>query len=116
MRIAVIAVLLGLTLCIGPAAGQPGRAGKGKAAGKEMPARGSEEAYSSRSTWGGKTLYQWRQEMTVPDASRRIAAIMAVLNFPDEERVTAVPDIIKRLMDGDVGARTKACLVLRYVG
>jgi HEAT repeat protein len=114
MRIAFIAVMLGLTLFLGQVAGQAGRAGKGKAPDKVTPARGSEER--STDTWGGKTLYQWRQEMTVPDASRRIAAIMAILNFDDKLRMTVVPDLIKRLMDGDVGGRAKACLVLRYVG
>jgi hypothetical protein len=112
MRITFIAVMLGVLLFSRPSAAQTGRQPKGKAPDKAMPARGSEE---SSATFGGKTFDQWRAEMKSEDASKRIAATMAILNFGPKIAGNAVPDFIHRLQDRDVGARTKACWALRFV-
>lgn len=113
MRIAFIAVVLGLAVLAGRTDGQTGQRQKGKAADKNMPAKGTDE--NPAETYGGKSLYQWRQEMKSQDASKRTQAIVAIMTFPAEKGNVAVFDLIDRLSDSDVGVRVKACLALRYV-
>jgi HEAT repeat protein len=113
MRISFIAVIVGLLLFAGTSAGQAGKQSKGKAPDKASPTRGSGE--SSSDMFGGKTIDQWRAEMKASDASKRARAVFAMLNFKPEAGARAVPDIIDRLRDNDVGVRTKACFVLRYI-
>jgi HEAT repeat protein len=113
MRISVIVVVLGILLLAGQSGAQQGKQGKGKDANKVGPAKGSAE--TSPEMYGGKTLDQWRAEMKGPDASKRNEAMMAVLSFGPKVAGKAVPDILQRLQDRDVGTRTNACIALRYV-
>jgi hypothetical protein len=65
-------------------------------------------------TFSGKTLRQWKADLTHGDASRRTVALMAIMQpvFVDESH-TVVPDIVKRLYDTDMSPRAKACVALR---
>lgn len=63
---------------------------------------------------GGKSLREWREELTKQDASRRAQAIMAIMQF-GESASRAVPDILARLEDTDVSPRAKALLALRTI-
>ncbi len=61
---------------------------------------------------GGKSLKEWRDELTSKDAGRRAVAILAIPQFGDSA-ARCVPDIIARLEDGDVSPRAKALVALR---
>jgi HEAT repeat protein len=115
MRISFISALLGLLVFVGASAGQGAKQPKGKGSDKASPTKGSAEG-SSSDTFGGKTLDQWRAEMKGSDASKRMRAVLAILNFKPEAAARAVPDVLDRLRDSDVGVRAKACWVLRFIG
>src|SRR5687767_13855297 len=55
---------------------------------------------------GGKTLSQWRSELSSEDASKRALAVVAIMGFGEEGK-EAVPDIVKRLRDDDLSPRAK---------
>ena len=99
MRVACGALLLGLMLLAPTARSQPPN-GKHK----DNP--------DDPSSVGGKTLKEWRDELTSKDASRRAIAIMAIAQFGNSA-ARAVPDLIARLEDSDVSPRTKAMVALR---
>ena len=66
------------------------------------------------SSIGGKTLKEWREELTSKDASRRAVAIVAIMQFGDSAS-RCVPDLLLRLEDPDVSPRTKALVALRAI-
>src|SRR5262245_30312231 len=99
MRVATGALLLGLTLFV--QSGLAHRAGD-----KDLP--------EDPSTVGGKTLKEWRDELTSKDASRRAVALMAIGQFANGA-ARFVPDVLARLDDTDVSPRAKALVVLRYI-
>jgi HEAT repeat protein len=61
---------------------------------------------------GGKTFAQWLADLKHPDASKRADAIINLLAF-GETAGEAVPQVIDRLQDGDMGVRAKAVLFLK---
>ncbi len=63
---------------------------------------------------GGKTLEEWRKDLTNPDPSIRAAAIMAIPNFR-RDAANVVPDLLKRLHDGDASPRAKTAIALRLI-
>ncbi|MHB1421702.1 MAG: HEAT repeat domain-containing protein [Gemmataceae bacterium] len=62
---------------------------------------------------GGKSLEEWRKDLTHPDPSIRASAIVAIVNF--QQASEAVADIVKRLQDTDADPRVKAALALRMI-
>lgn len=65
-------------------------------------------------SYGGKTLAEWKKQLTHQDASKRSMAIMAVMQFGDET-AGCVGLLIDRTKDRDVSPRAKALLALRHV-
>jgi HEAT repeat protein len=63
---------------------------------------------------GGKTLSQWKHDLTSGDPYVRADAIQAVVLF-GPAAAEAVPLLIQRCPDRDVGPRTKAVIALRMV-
>jgi HEAT repeat protein len=68
----------------------------------------------ARQEFGGKTMADWRDELTHRDASKRAAAITAIANL-GEDSSRFVPLLIDRTRDSDTSPRTKAVIVLRFV-
>jgi hypothetical protein len=71
-------------------------------------------------TFEGRTLAEWLKDMKHSDASRRSAAILAVLGFEQEklstiEKQSITKALLDRLADRDASPRAKALLVLRFV-
>jgi HEAT repeat protein len=64
---------------------------------------------------GGKTLDQWRKDLTDPDPSVRAAAL-AVLPYFRDAASRLIPDVIARLQrDPDASPRVKAAMVLKMI-
>ncbi|MFO0842745.1 MAG: HEAT repeat domain-containing protein [Gemmataceae bacterium] len=61
---------------------------------------------------GGKSLEEWKKDLSSEDASRRAYAIIAITQF-GEAASSCVPAIIDRLKDGDVSPRARALGALR---
>jgi HEAT repeat protein len=112
MRSAFAAVLLGLALFTVSGVGQVPRLEKDPPkVTKDIP---SKDDPLPISTYGGKTISQWKLDLKHQDASRRSMAILAIMNFPDSAK--AVRMLLDRLHDTDVSPRVKALLALRNVG
>jgi len=62
----------------------------------------------------GKTLSEWKREMSHADASRRTVAIVTIIQFGDAAS-ECVPQLIARLRDDDVSPRARALLALRMI-
>jgi len=86
--------------------------GKDKKDGKDDKYEAPEK--TGADTVGGKTLKEWMKDLSSGDPSRRVTAVLAIVNFGDEA-ADAVPLLIERLADTDVSPRAKACVALRYV-
>jgi HEAT repeat protein len=65
-------------------------------------------------TFNGKTLKQWKAQLIDKDASKRVEAILAVLNF-GEAASECVPLLIARTTDYDASPRVKAVIALRFI-
>jgi HEAT repeat protein len=63
---------------------------------------------------GGKSLEEWKRDLSDKDASRRAQAIMAIVEFR-EAASTCVGAILERLNDGDVSPRARALGALRMM-
>jgi HEAT repeat protein len=63
---------------------------------------------------GGKTLGQWKQDLTSGDSYVRAKAISAVVHF-GPGAADVVPLLIHRCQDRDVSPRTKAVIALRLI-
>jgi HEAT repeat protein len=63
---------------------------------------------------GGKSLGQWKQDLTSGDPYVRAKAISAVVQF-GPAAAEAVPLLVQRCQDRDVSPRTKAVIALRMV-
>jgi HEAT repeat protein len=63
-------------------------------------------------------MAEWQRELTSGDASKRALAILAIANLDKDAEKSAqlVPLLIQRTKDFDTSPRTKAVIVLRYVG
>jgi hypothetical protein len=103
MRVACGALLLGLMLLAQAGQAQP-PANKDK----------DKDAQEDPATVGGKTLKEWRDELTNKDASRRAVAILAITGFPNGA-ARCVPELLARLEDADVSPRAKALVALRLI-
>jgi hypothetical protein len=113
--VALIVAVVGLLLAQGSASAQPPRPkkGPGKDRVDSAPVQGNPPKANFK-TFAGKTLTQWKRELTHGDASKRTLALMAIMQpvFTDEAS-TAVVAILARLNDTDLSPRAKACLALR---
>jgi hypothetical protein len=112
MRTTVAGVLAALLLVPGAGLSQNTRKARGST--QDSPGGKVPPATTKNTTWDGKTLSQWRMDLSHEDASRRSTALLALLHFP-EDASTVVRDVINRLHDPDVSPRAKACLVLRHI-
>ena len=65
-------------------------------------------------TFGGRTMEEWRRDLTSAEASKRALAITAIMNM-GEESARFVPLLIERTRDRDSSPRTKAVIALRFV-
>ena len=75
----------------------------------------AKRAKNGPTSYGGKTLSDWRRELASPDASRRADAIVAVTHFGDAS-AECVKDLLTIVNgDRDVSPRVKALLALRHV-
>jgi HEAT repeat protein len=63
---------------------------------------------------GGKTLEEWRKDLTHGDSSIRAAAVMAIPQFR-EAAAKVVPDLLLRLRDGDASPRAKVSHALQMM-
>jgi HEAT repeat protein len=63
---------------------------------------------------GGKTLGQWKQDLSSADSYVRAKAVQAVVHFGSASG-EAVPLLVQRCSDRDVSPRTKAVIALRLV-
>jgi HEAT repeat protein len=63
---------------------------------------------------GGKSLGQWKQDLTSADSYVRAKAIQSVVHF-GPAAADAVPLLTQRCQDRDVSPRTKAVIALRMV-
>ena len=69
---------------------------------------------SGPTTVGGKTLSDWKLDLTAPDPSRRAEAVIAITRFGDENAECALP-LVKVTHDGDVSPRVRAVIALRMI-
>jgi HEAT repeat protein len=117
MRIAFGAVLLGVGLVIGFAAGQqPGEKKKPRKGPlpKDIRGRGDADAVGTTQKVAGKTLDDYIKELRSEDASKRSMAIIAISQFGGDS-ARAVPAVLDRLHDTDVSPRAKALIALRVM-
>jgi HEAT repeat protein len=117
MRIALIAATIGLLVGLGlnHVTAQPARRPDQKQTrGDSSLSTNPSSTSTGPKTHGGKTLEQWKKELTHADASRRALAIIAIVTFGDEAK-SAVPMLIDRIKDPDLSPRGKAILALRMI-
>src|SRR5436190_1442585 len=89
-----------------------GKAARGPA---ESPSQDSPGSKKSKIEYvGGKTLEEWKKDLTHTDPSRRTQAIIAVTGFGNTN-AECTSLLIKRTYDFDVSPRVKAVMALRYV-
>src|SRR3954447_26013794 len=100
MRVVTGAVLLGLLVAVVASA---------------QPPRGTNDPkQATPSKIAGKSLDEWKKELTIEDASRRAQAIVAIAQF-GEAASSCVPAIVDRLTDKDVSPRARALGALRVI-
>ena len=69
---------------------------------------------SGPTTVGGKTLSDWKLDLTAKDPSRRAEAVIAITRFGDANAECALP-LVNVTHDGDVSPRVRAVIALRMI-
>ena len=74
----------------------------------------TKETKAGPTTMGGKTLKEWKVELTSKDAGKRADAIIAIAGFGDANH-DCVPALLERMHDDDVSPRVRAVIAMRLV-
>ena len=74
----------------------------------------TKDSKAGPTTVGGKTITQWKLDLTAPDPSRRAEAVIAITRFGDANAECVLP-LIKVTHDADVSPRVRAVIALRMI-
>ena len=98
MRVQCGALLLSVCVCVPFVSSQP------------TP----KDAKAVPTTMGGKTLKEWKADLTSKDAGKRADAVIAIIGFGNANHV-CVPALLERMHDTDVSPRVRAVVAMRKV-
>lgn len=99
MRVPYGALLLSVCLCAPFVSSQPSSKTK--------------DTKAAPITRGGKTLKEWKAELTNKDAGKRAAAVVAISGFGDASH-ECIPALLERMLhDKDVSPRVRAVIAMR---